>query len=216
MKYLNAVLKSRLLSELDKSEYEEVYEALRISSMHYAKGEVIFFEGDIIDRICIVESGSVLAEKIYVNGENYIADLFDAGSMFAEEIAASRTKSAAINYIAAEDCRVIYISYDSITESKHAAALNKAITYIIADYTVRQAHKNEILAKRGIRERVIEYLGILARKAGGDTVTVKLSREELARYLCVNRSALSNEMSKMKQEGIIDWKGKKYTILRGK
>ena len=57
------------------------------------------------------------------------------------------------------------------------------------------------------------YLNVLAKKSGGNTVQVKMSREQMARYLCVNRSALSNELNKMKREGIIDFHRGTFRIL---
>ena len=74
-------------------------------------------------------------------------------------------------------------------------------------------HKIEILAERGLRDRVIVYLNILARRFQSNVVTVPLSREQLASYLCVNRSALSNELSKMRQDGIISFKGREFCLL---
>ena len=40
-----------------------------------------------------------------------------------------------------------------------------------------------------------------------------MSREQMAQYLCVNRSALSNELNKMKREKIIDFEKDKFRIL---
>ena len=57
------------------------------------------------------------------------------------------------------------------------------------------------------------YLEILRRKAGSDIVSVRMSREQMAQYLCVNRSALSNELNKMKREKIIDFEKDKFRIL---
>ena len=40
-----------------------------------------------------------------------------------------------------------------------------------------------------------------------------MNREQLAQYLCVNRSALSNELNIMKREGIIDFNKREITLL---
>ena len=84
---------------------------------------------------------------------------------------------------------------------------------MLSDSNIKMAHKVEILAERGLRDRIMVYLNVLRSKAGGNTVTIKMSREQLAQFLCVNRSALSNELNKMKREGIIDFKGSRFTIL---
>lgn len=57
------------------------------------------------------------------------------------------------------------------------------------------------------------YFRILSTKSGSATITINMSREQLAHYLCVNRSALSHELNEMKRDGVIDINKKKITIL---
>ena len=57
------------------------------------------------------------------------------------------------------------------------------------------------------------YLRILEAKADGGSFRVKMSREQMAQFLCVNRSALSNELNKMKKDGLIEFKGSNFRIV---
>lgn len=216
MQYLESIIDSGLLSELKKSDYVEAFEQLKISGRSYNPGETIFFEGDIIDKFCIVRKGSVRSEKTYLNGEVHIVDIFDEGSVFGLGFAVSRSRISALDFISNEETTVVFVSMHSIQKNKFSSEMNKALTYMLADSSIKMSHKIEILAERGLRERVMVYLHILQAKSGTDTVTVKMSREQLAQFLCVNRSALSNELSKMKKEGIIDFKGPQFTILQKK
>ena len=102
----------------------------------------------------------------------------------------------------------------SIQKNRFSKELQKALTFMLADSNIKMRNKIEILAEKGLRDRVMMYLHVLQAKSGTDTVTIKMSREQLAQYLCVNRSALSNELSKMKKDGIIDFKGSSFTILK--
>ena len=43
---------------------------------------------------------------------------------------------------------------------------------------------------------------------------IPYSREALAAFLCVNRSALSRELGRMEQEGILQTKGKRFALLQ--
>ncbi len=52
----------------------------------------------------------------------------------------------------------------------------------LANDNIRKMHKIEILAEKGLRKRVLMYLDILRRKAGSDTVSVRMSREQMAQY----------------------------------
>jgi len=216
MQYLESVINSGLLSELKKSEYMNAFEQLKISGRRYNPGETIFFEGDIVDKFCIVKTGSVRSEKTYLNGEVHIVDIFDEGSVFGLAFAVSRSCISSLDFISNEESEIVFVSMHSISRSSFSDRMNKALTYMLADSSIKTSNKVEILAERGLRDRIMVYLHILQVKSGTDTVTVRMSREQLAQFLCVNRSALSNELSKMKKEGLIDFKGPKITILKQK
>lgn len=186
---------------------------LKSSSRKFDKNEVVFLEGDTISKICILEEGSVRGEKTYPDGEVHIVDVFQAGDAFALEIAASRTQRSAMDYIANGNCCVRFVTMDAIEKSKRAMEIRREISYCLADENIRRAHKIEILAERGLRNRIMMYLRVLQGKSGTNTVTVPMSREQMAQFLCVNRSALSNELNVMKREGIIDFSRSEFTLL---
>ena len=213
MQYLESIIDSGLLNELKKSDYMDAFEQLKISGRNYKSGETVFFEGDIIDKFCIVKKGSVRSEKTYLNGEVHIVELFDEGSVFGLAFALSKSRITALDFVSNEESEIVFVSMHSIRKSRFSNEINTALNYMMADSNIKMGHKIEILAERGRRERMMVYLHVLRTKSGSDTVTIRMSREQLAQYLCVNRSALSNELSKMKKDGIIDFKGSRFTLL---
>ena len=213
MQYLESIIDSGLLNELKKSDYMDAFEQLKISGRNYKSGETVFFEGDIIDKFCIVKKGSVRSEKTYLNGEVHIVDLFDEGSVFGLAFALSKSRITALDFVSNEESEIVFVSMHSIRKSRFSNEMNTALNYMMADSNIKMGHKIEILAERGLRERMMVDLHVLRTKSGSDTVTIRMSREQLAQYLCVNRSALSNELSKMKKDGIIDFKGSRFTLL---
>lgn len=213
MQYLESIIDSGLLNELKKSDYMDAFEQLKISGRNYKSGETVFFEGDIIDKFCIVKTGSVRSEKTYLNGEVHIVELFDEGSVFGLAFALSKSRITALDFVSNEESEIVFVSMHSISKSRFSNEINTALNYMMADSNIKMGHKIEILAERGLRERMMVYLHVLRTKSGSDTVTIRMSREQLAQYLCVNRSALSNELSKMKKDGIIDFKGSRFTLL---
>ncbi|MBP3384188.1 MAG: winged helix-turn-helix domain-containing protein [Firmicutes bacterium] len=60
---------------------------------------------------------------------------------------------------------------------------------------------------------ILKYLRIQSDKNGSKTVNVNMSRQQLAHYLCVNRSALSHEINEMQRDGIIKMDKKRITLL---
>lgn len=83
---------------------------------------------------------------------------------------------------------------------------------ILAEKILLLNGKIDILSKRSIREKTLSFLRL---KGGGlKTFKINYNREEMADFLCVDRSALSYELSKMKKEGLIDYKGNNFKILK--
>ncbi len=74
---------------------------------------------------------------------------------------------------------------------------------MIADNCVRLLYKTDVLSKHSLRERILTYFYIMKMKHQSNTFRIKMSREQFAQYLCVNRSALSRELSRMEKEGLI-------------
>lgn len=213
MKYFESVVDSGLFNNLKKSDYTNAFAQLTVTGKQYGDGEAVFLEGDVIDKICIVARGSVRAEKTYRNGETHIIQVFDEGDLFGLEFSMSKTKKSANDYISNGYSSIVFVSNNSIKRSDYAPEIETSLTYRLADDNIKMAKKIEILVERGLRERILTYLNILTSKSGSNTVSVRMNREQLAQFLCVNRSALSNELNKMKKEGIIDFKKDKFTIL---
>ena len=53
------------------------------------------------------------------------------------------------------------------------------------------------MSKRTTREKLLSYLSIESKKANASTFTIPFNRQQLADYLSVDRSAMSNELCKI-------------------
>lgn len=67
-------------------------------------------------------------------------------------------------------------------------------------------------ASKSLRQRLISYLSEQALEHGSSHFTIPFNRQQLADYLAVNRSAMSNELSKMQEDGLITYRKNKFTL----
>lgn len=213
MKHLETVLESGILSEVNKTEWLLAFESFGITSEKLRKDEIIFRSGDMINQICIVERGCVREEKVYDDGEICIMHTFQENAIFALETAVSRKKTAAADYVCNEDSTIVYIPYKNIEKSKWVKEIQTVLLEKLADDNFRNMYKIEILARRGVRERILLYLNHLKKRFGSNVVTVRMDREQMAQFLCVNRSSLSNELNQLKREKVIDFKKNEFIIF---
>lgn len=213
MKYLGTTIDSGIFEELNKSDYMQAFEELNVIGQNMRKDDVIFHEGDEVNKICIIDRGSVRGEKAYPSGDLHIIQIYDELAIFGIEAAVSKKKTAPMDYICNEDGTVVFISLKNINSSRFSKQIYDVLMQKMADDNIRKMNKIEILAEKGLRKRILLYFGVLRKKSGSDIINVKMSREQLAQYLGVNRSALSSELNKMKREKIIDFERDRFRLL---
>lgn len=73
--------------------------------------------------------------------------------------------------------------------------------------------KIEVTSKRSTREKLLTYLSIEAKKAKSKSFYIPYDRQGLADYLEVDRSGLSNEISKLIKENVIKSEKNYFEIL---
>jgi CRP-like cAMP-binding protein len=71
----------------------------------------------------------------------------------------------------------------------------------------------EHITKRTTREKLLSYLSEQSRLHGSREFSVPFDRQGLADYLSVERSALSAEMSRLKSEGVINYRKSHFELL---
>ena len=100
-----------------------------------------------------------------------------------------------------------------LPEETRLSVLRKMLSFI-ADENMRKEYRLAILFQKGLRDRIMTFLTMQANKHRTDTFSVPFTRDEMASYLCVNRSCLSHELSLMEQEGIIKFRRNTFTLLK--
>jgi CRP-like cAMP-binding protein len=84
---------------------------------------------------------------------------------------------------------------------------------ILARKNILLSNKNQLLSRRTIQDKVLSYLSLQAEKKGNLTFEIPFTRNELADFLCVDRSALSRVLSKLQKEGTIEYDHKHFKLL---
>ena len=100
----------------------------------------------------------------------------------------------------------------TLPEDCRQEVLHQLLT-LISQENMKKEYRLAILSQRGLRDRIMTYLTMQADKRGSRKIKIPFSRDELASFLCVNRSALSHELSLMQQEGIIRFRKNEFELL---
>ena len=212
------ILKARIFEQISRDRGMEIFEQLSPHCLDLKKREILFRDGEKVEQFAIVEYGELSATKLYQDGRQSLLLKFLPSYMVGVDIAATKKQICTYYVTAQQDCRVYLIEYEKVAKpggipEPERLLMMESVLALIAGEHLRQMNKIEILSRNGLRERILTFLAIQRNLRGSDEFDILYNREELAEYLCVNRSALSHELRKMEQEHLIFCRKNHFRIL---
>ena len=207
---------TKLFTGLKSAEIDNILQIAKPVDRKFQKGDILWSEGDIVDGIGLLEEGTLLCQRYHADGKVQLIRLFTENDILNVEAGVSHRQTSPVYVVAATSGS--YFWFSNVSLLKHPlispAVINVLQTNLLAylaDDTIRFMNKSDILSRRTVRGRVIMYLNVL-REKHGDEVDIGMSQEEFAQYLCVDRSSLSEELNKMRRDGMIDFNKKTFKI----
>ena len=184
----------------------------------FRKGDIVAFEEENIKHVGIVMSGAVDMVKEDLWGNRTMLVRMGRDELFGETFACGSDNLSVVTFQVSEDARILFLSFERVMRScANACPFHQQLignmVRIIAKKNRDLMRKVEVVSKRTIREKLLTYLSIQAQVQNERYFQIPLGRVELAEYLCVDRSALTRELAKMKEEGLIDYDRNCFRIL---
>ncbi|MDY2699830.1 MAG: Crp/Fnr family transcriptional regulator [Lachnospiraceae bacterium] len=211
-------LKIPLFENFKESDVKEALEVLSSRTCAYSKDQLIYHEGSYINEMGIVQSGSIRIERIDYQGNRNILAHIEKGQIFAETYAMLKNEPLMIDVVANIDCEVLFLNLKKI-ETLETMKHSWHSAFIINLLKISN-RKNLELSKRNfhtfskhIRSRVLSYLIAQSRQRKALAFDIPFNRQQMADYLNLDRSALSNELCKMRDDGLILFHKNHFQLL---
>ncbi len=207
---MSFVRECELFRDITESSFQS---AMNVTEPYYKdmrRNEILVRENEEFTKLAIVDSGKFVSVRSDYGGRSTMIKEFSRGDIIGLNIVFSKTKkSPTIVQATAAENRLIFIDLKSVLsptypDKRLQFALHTNLMRAIAEDSVKNIYKIDIVSKKTIRERVLAYLFVLMKKRQNTAFRVDMDREHLAQYLDVTRSALSHELSKMRAEGLIE------------
>ena len=184
----------------------------------YERQAVLVAPGDRVDWFAVVLRGKTQILQIFSDGTTSLMDLLGAGYTVGTDLICTRSRRSPYYAAAAAPLQILRFPAALLLEPGELSGETREVLWrnlltILSDGNLRKHYRLAILAQRGLRDRVLVYLTMQAERRGTQTFRIPFSREELAAFLCVNRSALSHELSRMEAEGLIRFRKNEFTLL---
>ena len=165
--------------------------------------------------IGIVKTGRIQIQKTTSTGNTSIVEEIGPFEVFSTNI---NLYGNEIDAICVEESSIIFIDYDYIIENidndkQYFNQFIKNLFMIINDKIIEKNERIEILSKKSIRNKLLTFFDIEYKKRGSRYIYLPYNFKDLADYLAIDRAAMSRELGYLRDEGFIETKSKRITLL---
>ena len=196
---------------------DAMLKCLGAETRYIGKNEIILLAGDKSQFVGVVLSGLLHIVREDYDGNRSLVAAVNFGEIFAESLCCAGVEESPVTVIAATNSTILLLRFERVMHTcQNACAFHHRLIEnmlrLVANKNLFLQTRIEIMALKSVRAKVLRYLESFGAKRGED-FTISFNREQMAEYLCVDRSALSHELARMKQNGVIDYSKSRFSLL---
>lgn len=216
--YLHIIKSVELFKGIEEADLSALLSCLSAKTVNYAKGQTVFFSGENIQSFGIVLSGQVQIVQDDYYGNRSILGKLGEGNLFGESFACAEIKTLPVSVIAMTESDLLFVDCSRLTMpcskvcSFHSKLIQNMLS-IVSKKNISLTQKIEYISKRTTREKLLAYLSAEAQKCKSNHFSIPFNRQELADFLSVDRSAMSAELGKLRDDGVIKFEKNQFELL---
>ena len=206
-----------LFEGIGQSDRNALMECLNGRTINIPKGNPVFLEGDPARFVGVVLSGTVQVVREDYYGNRSVMAVLQPGELFAEVFSCAGLETVPVSVFALTDSEVLLLDcrrvVTSCSNSCHFhSLLMKNLLQEMARKNLALSQKIRYMSRKTTKEKLMAYLLDQAKQQGSTEFVIPHSRQSLADYLGVERSAMSAEIGKLKKSGQIDTHGSWFCL----
>jgi CRP-like cAMP-binding protein len=207
-----------LFTGIDDAQLESLLGCLDAKYCSYKKDEFIFHADEKAEFVGVVLTGFVNIIQEDYWGNRAILGRISPGELFGEAFSCAESNRLHVSAVATEAAEIMQINYRRIITVCPASCVfhTKLITNmlkVLANKNIILTRKIEHISRRTTKEKLLSFLSDQALLKDSSEIVIPYNRQELADFLCVERSALSRELAEMKKEGLLDYDKNRFVLL---
>lgn len=222
-KYLDSLIGISLFSHMTMDNLEKLLNSLNSKIINLEKDELVFSEGQSYHNMCFLLDGEIVLSNTDKYGNRNIIDTVNKNQIFAEVFSFTSSKISPVTASANKKSRLLIVNTDAllVLDNLHDIDLIRDKQEIISKLLHTFADKNlillskiEVVSRRNIREKILHFLELHKMKNNSNLFMIPYSRKDMADFLGVDRSALSRELSNLREEGVIDYDKNTFKLIK--
>ena len=189
---------SPLFQGLSAEEWAALEQSGCLRAKSYPRHAVIFHAGEQVHALGVVLRGTVHIENLDLWGSKSILSSISAGQAFAETYALCGDVMM-VDAVAAEECEVLFVNISAFSGGAPGTVHEKLLRIFCT-------------TPKTVRGRLLTYFSAQAARSGSLQFEIPFNRQQLADYLNLDRSALSKELCKMRDEGLLTFEKNRFAL----
>ena len=209
-----ALLRCPLFAGISPERIELVLGSIDACEMHFSRGDVVELDGTRPIAAVLDGLNQIVQDDYW--GTRSIIHMLMPGKTLGESFTTFPGVKLNQKAIAQTDCVLLAFSKDKLLDANFPEQ-KKMLENLLGIYSVHQRiflQKFQILSRRKTRDRLLAFLSSMALETGGASFTVPFTRQEMADFLCVERTAMCAELSRLQQEGVLQFKGRDFELIQ--
>lgn len=219
MEHFKELSETKIFCSANEFECQAMMFCFKTRFKVFEKGKPIILQDSPLEEVVLLLKGQAVVENMDEQGNISVLMKIKKGDVFGLESAYAGVTDNKDSLIATEKCLVMFMNKYRLlnpceNRCKRHEIVAKHLTQILAESNMALLDKLTHMSKKTIREKLLSYLSSLATKNNSCYFDISLSKTELSSFLGVDRSAMSTELKKMKEEGIIDFEGRQFQLKK--
>lgn len=212
--YIKLIQETFLFNSFSAETINEYVKNRKFRIVEYAKNNTIHYEGELCENLEIILSGTVVIERIDKNGNILTVAEFSENDVLGGNLLFSKNPHYPMTVSAKTSTKILEMNEDDLFDllSQYPTMLRSYLE-LICDNAYILGNKIKNYVQKTIRESILSYLNYECRKQGSNEIKLPTTKKELAEKIGAQRTSLSRELAKMRDDGLISFTRDTITLL---
>lgn len=211
---ISSLKKIPLFKDVNEKVISKLIQEHEIYESQYMKNTTVHSCGANCTAVDIVLSGNLISYSLAQNGSGNKMFEFKSKSLIATNLLFGDNNHYPFNIYCMTDCHLLHLTKTAVCELLKDHSFVMQFVRSLSQNSQGMNRKIAMFTRKSLRENILEYLVALSIEQQSDTITLPLTKKQLADYFGVQRPSLFRVIKELKDERLIEVNNRKITLIK--